>query len=101
MSSMKPIRSVTRHTAREHPVEAKVHYPFHPQFGETVIVRRRLVTNNAEMAVILQPDGSLAFLPAWMLNESAARLTIQESPTFSLAFLQSVNAGVISHQRPE
>src|SRR5499427_2557655 len=28
--------SVTRHTAREHPTEAKVHYPFHPRFGEAV-----------------------------------------------------------------
>src|ERR1700745_3442400 len=54
--------SVTRHTAREHPTEAKVHDPYHPQFGEAVIVRRRLVTHNVEMAVILQPDGSLACL---------------------------------------
>jgi hypothetical protein len=86
--------SVTRHTAREHPTEAKVHYPFHPQFGETVIVRRRLVTNKVEMAVVLQPDSSLAFLPVWMLDESAARFTIRESPTFSLAFLQSLRAEI-------
>ena len=65
--------SVTRHTAREHSTEAKVHYPYHPQFGETVIVKRRLVTHDVEMAVILQPDGSLACLPAWMLAESAAQ----------------------------
>jgi len=72
---------VTRHTAREHPTEAKVHYPYHPQFGEAVIVRRRLVTHNVEMAVILQPDGSLACLPAWMLAESAAQHRICGSPT--------------------
>src|SRR5262245_901199 len=53
--------SVTRHTAREHPTEAKVHYPFHPRFGEAVIVRRRLLTNSVVTAVILQPDDSLAF----------------------------------------
>ena len=87
---------VTRHTAREHPTEAKVHYPLHPQFGETVIVRRRLVTNNVEMAVILQPDGSLAFLPTWMLDASAARYAIRESPTFSLALLQSLRAEIDS-----
>jgi len=46
------------------------------------------------MAVILQPDGSLAFLPAWMLDESATRFTIQESPTFSLGFLQSLRAEI-------
>jgi hypothetical protein len=72
---------VTRHTAREHPTEVKVHYPFHPLFGETVIVRQRLVTNKVEMAVVLQPDSSLAFLPAWMLDKSAARFTMHESPS--------------------
>ena len=84
--------SFTRHNAREHTVEVKVHYPFRPQFGGTVIVRRRLVTNRGEMAVILQPNSSLAFLPVWMLNELAARPTVRESPTFSLAFLQSLRA---------
>ncbi len=82
--------SVARHTAREHPTEAKIHYPFHPQFGETVIVRRRLVTHDVEMAVILQPDGSLACLPAWMLIESTTQHTIRQSPTISLAFLKSL-----------
>jgi CHAT domain-containing protein len=33
------------------------------------------------MAVILQPDGSLACLPAWMLAESAAQHRICRSPT--------------------
>ena len=86
--------SVTRHTAREHPTEAKVHYPYHPQFGEAVIVRRRLFTHNVEMAVILQPDGSLACLPAWMLAESAAQYRICRSPTISIAFLQSLRVEI-------
>ena len=86
--------SVTRHTAREHTTEAKVHYPYHPQFGEAVIVRRRLFTHNVEMAVILQPDGSLACLPAWMLAESAAQHRICQSPTISLAFLQSLRVEI-------
>src|SRR6516164_8810547 len=82
--------SVTRHTAREHTTEAKVHYPYHPQFGEAVIIRRRLLTHNVEMAVIFQPDGSLACLPAWMLAESAAQHGICRSPTIQLHFLQSL-----------
>ena len=86
--------SVTRHTAREHSTEAKVHYPYHPQFGEAVIVKRRLVTHNVEMAVILQPDGSLACLPAWMLAESAAQHRVCQSPTISLAFLQSLRVEI-------
>src|SRR6516165_5299819 len=65
--------SVTRHTAREHTTEAKVHYPYHPQFGEAVIVRRRLFTHNVEMAV------RLACLPA---SVDARRIgcTIQNMP---------------------
>ena len=86
--------SVTRHTAREHSTEAKVHYPYHPQFGEAVIVKRRLVTHDVEMAVILQPDGSLACLPAWMLAESAAQHRVCQSPTISLAFLQSLRVEI-------
>src|ERR1700745_1819285 len=86
--------SVTRHTAREHQTEAKVPSPYHPQFGEAVIVRRRLVTHNVEMAVILQPDGSLACLPAWMLAESAALHRVCQSPTISLAFLQSLRVEI-------
>ena len=86
--------SVTRHTAREHSTEAKVHYPYHPQFGEAVIVQRRLVTHDVEMAVILQPDGSLACLPAWMLAESAAQHRICQSPTISLGFLQSLRVEI-------
>src|SRR5258708_1087065 len=86
--------SVTRHTAREPSTEAKVHYPYHPQFGEAVIVKRRLVTHNVEMAVILQTDGSLACLPAWMLAESAAQHRICQSPTISLAFLQSLRVEI-------
>jgi hypothetical protein len=31
------------------------------------------------MVVIAQPDGSLACLPAWMLEESAARYTIRDA----------------------
>src|ERR1700747_3754389 len=92
--------SVTRHTAREHPTEAKVHYPYHPQFGEAVIVRRRLVTHNVEMAVILQPDGSLACLPAWMLAESAALHRVCQSPTISLAFLQSLRVAIDALSAP-
>src|SRR6201982_1703870 len=86
--------SVPRPTARQRPTEAKVHYPYHPQFGEAVIVRRRLVTHNVEMAVILQPDGSLACLPAWMLAESAALHRVCQSPTISLAFLQSLRVEI-------
>src|SRR6516165_3471230 len=83
-----------RNSTRRRSTEAKVHYPYHPQFGEAVIVRRRLFTHNVEMAVILQPDGSLACLPAWMLAESAAQYRICRSPTISIAFVQSLRVEI-------
>jgi hypothetical protein len=48
-------RTVALHNACEHLTEAKVHYPFHPGFGDTVIVRRCLRTNGIEMAVVYRP----------------------------------------------
>jgi hypothetical protein len=31
-----------RHTANKHPAESRITYRFHPRFGETVEIRRRL-----------------------------------------------------------
>jgi hypothetical protein len=60
-------------------------------FGETVIVRRRLVTNHVEMAVILQPDGSLAFLPAWIAGRIGCTLLYTRIPNI-LARIVAVTA---------
>jgi len=53
-----------------------------------------------EMTVILQTDGSLACLPAWMLAESAAQHRICQSPTISLAFLQSLRVDIANGRAP-
>ncbi|MGB8398900.1 hypothetical protein, partial [Bradyrhizobium sp.] len=86
--------SEARHTAREHPIQAKILYPFHPRCGETVLVRRRLLNHDVEHVVIVQPDGSLAHLPAWMLNEAAARFTISDAPRFPVEILLSMRVAI-------
>src|SRR6201998_2633935 len=64
--------SKQRHTARQHPIEARIYYPFHPRCGESVLILREYAYRDAELVVIPQPDGSVACIPAWMTHESAA-----------------------------
>src|SRR5450631_1835411 len=72
------------HTAREHWSEGKVHYRFHPRCGEQVTIKRRLSRYGVDLVVIEQADGSLAQLPAWMLQEAAAQLRLRPEPSFPL-----------------
>jgi len=55
--------SKRRHTARQHPIEGRIYYPFHPRCGETVLIVRQYAYQGAELVVIPQPDGSVACIP--------------------------------------
>src|SRR5450631_2979184 len=82
--------SERRHTAHEHPGEGRITYRFHPRYGETVPITRRLERSGVEFVVVRQPDSSLACLPAWMTHESAAQFEISDEPAFSLDILRSL-----------
>src|SRR4029077_649326 len=82
--------SERRHTAREQQAEARITYRFHPRFGETVGVRRRLERGGAAFLVVHQLDGTFACLPAWMTNEAASRFEIGIEPRFPLDVLRSL-----------
>ena len=41
-----------------------------------------------ELAVIVQPDSSLAWIPAWMMRETTAQYTLSEEPHFSVDILR-------------
>lgn len=79
-----------RHTAREQQAEARITYRFHPRFGETVGVRRRLERGGAAFLVVHQLDGTFACLPAWMTDEAASRFEISVEPHFPLNVLRSL-----------
>src|SRR5215471_21303678 len=82
---------VRRHTAREHLVEEKIiYYRFHPRCGEIVPILQRLTCHGVELVVILQPDGSVAQLPAWMTSETAAQYQIRSEPRFPLEIIRSL-----------
>jgi len=59
-----------------------------------VLIKRRLEYRGVELVVILQPDGSLACIPAWMTRESAAQYELSEEPNFSLDILRSLRADI-------
>src|SRR5271166_6921053 len=77
------IRSCSKqtHTARHHPIEGRIHYPFHPRCGETVLILRRYAYRGTDLVVIPQPDGSVACIPAWMTQESAAHHKVSIEPS--------------------
>src|ERR1700738_2732563 len=82
--------SERRHTAREQQAEAHITYRFHPRFGETVGVRRRLERGGTAFLVVHQLDGTFACLPAWMTEEAAPRFQISVEPRFPLDVLRSL-----------
>src|ERR1700737_1204325 len=86
--------SKQRHTARQHPVEGRIYYPFHPRCGEIVLIVRRYAYRGAEMVVIPQPDGSVACIPEWMTHESAAHHQLRTEPRPSLDILRSLRAEI-------
>ena len=90
MSESSRCCSDTRHTANEQPAEGRITYRFHPRFGETVRIRRRLERGGVAMIVVQQPDGSFACLPAWMTEPAASRFEIGAEPHFSVDILRAL-----------
>jgi hypothetical protein len=43
-----------------------------------VLIRRQLEYRGVELVVILQPDGSLAWISAWMTHEAAAQYALSK-----------------------
>ena len=86
--------SKQRHTARQHPIEGRIYYPFHPRCGENVLILRQYVYRDAELVVIPQPDGSVACIPAWMTHELAAHHQLDAEPRLSLDILRSLRAEI-------
>src|SRR5580693_8806568 len=86
--------SERRHTAHEQQAEARITYRFHPRFGETVGVRRRLKRGGTAFVVVHQLDGTFACLPVWMTDEAASRFEIGDEPRFPLDILRSLRSEV-------
>jgi hypothetical protein len=86
--------SKQRHTARQHLIEGRIYYQFHPRCGENVLIVRQYAYRGLELVVIPQPDGSVACIPAWMMHESASHHQLRTEPRLSLDVLRSVRAEI-------
>jgi hypothetical protein len=69
--------------------ENRIFYPFHPRCGETVAIVRTHCFQGADVFVVQQPDGTLAHIPRWMMEETAARHSLGSQPRLSLNHLRN------------
>jgi hypothetical protein len=57
-----------------------------------VLILRRYAYRGTDLVVIPQPDGSVACIPAWMTQESAAHHKVSIEPNLSLDVLRALRA---------
>ena len=77
-------RSKQRHNAGCPAFEVRIFYPFHPRAGQMVQVEHRKRFAGEEHLVVVQPDGTLALIPAWMSEETARSTAITGTPCLSI-----------------
>ena len=83
-----------QHTARYPDIEVRICYPFHPRFGETVLIVGRQRQSGMEHLTILQPDKTVCLIPAWMTKAAAASASLTDTPALSLESLLAVRVFV-------
>jgi hypothetical protein len=75
-----------------------IHYPFDPRFGQAVTVVHRRQFAGAEHMVVVQRDGTLALMPAWMSEEAARSITLTTCPRLSVERLMELRRQLDSLQ---
>jgi len=70
--------------------EAIIRYRFHPRYGQTVTVTSCNRRGNDVAVTIRQPDGTLAQLPIWMMEDTAEAMAVTEIPRLPLAHLREL-----------
>ena len=72
------------HSAHSRLDSVTIHYPYHPRFGDVIVVLARRKHQGKLAVLIEQPDGSRTWLPVWMTQPSAARLQCVEWPAIMI-----------------
>jgi len=73
------------------PESIKVHYPYHPLYGQEVKVVRRWTKGNKRFYVISFFDNTNVHLPTWMTDALICqRYIVQKEPHCALAALRSL-----------
>ncbi len=65
----------------------RIFYPFHPLAGQVVQVKCRRRFAGEDYLAVVQADGTLALIPAWMIEEAARSTAITSSPCLSVGRL--------------
>jgi len=58
----------------------RIHYPFHPRCGQLVSIMFRRRFAGVDHLVVVQPDGTLALIPAGMADETAGSSVLTPLP---------------------
>ncbi|MGY0572480.1 DUF5372 family protein [Bradyrhizobium sp. RDM12] len=69
-------------------------YPFHPRAGQMVQVEHRKRFAGEDHLVVVQPDGTLALIPAWMSEDIARSATLTASPRLAVERLVELRAQI-------
>src|SRR5262249_17494866 len=83
-----------RHNAGCPAFEVLILYPFHPRAGQMVQVEHRKRFAGEDHLVVMQPDGTLALIPAWMSEDIARSATLTASPRLAVGRLVELRARI-------
>ena len=87
-------RTRQRHNAGCPAFEVLIRYPFHPRAGQIVQVEHRKRFAGEDHLVVVQPDGTLALIPAWMSEDIARSATLTASPRLAVERLIELRARI-------
>ena len=62
----------------------RLYYRFHPRAGQLITVVHAKRFAGKDHLVVVQPDGTLALIPAWMSGEAARSATVTSRPCYPL-----------------
>jgi len=55
-----------------------VHYRWHPLFGQSLRVQRRIQRGEQQLVFCFLPDGTIGALPSWMMDPACAQYSLGE-----------------------
>ena len=88
--------SYRSHTSQKHnahePEVIKIHYPFHPLFGQILRVQRRMKSPKREYLFCELPDGTVGGFPSWVADASRNAGFVVGSPMTSVMALAELRA---------
>jgi hypothetical protein len=78
------LRTRQRHNAGCPAFEVLILCPFHPRAGQMVRVEHGKRFAGEDHLVVVQPDGTLALIPAWMSEDIASSASLTASPRLAV-----------------